>query len=105
MKIFKKTKKIFKLTFCTIFLFTFFSGLAINFAYTVDSFKPEYGITTANVNFRFNPSTSSDVIQVIEKNTNVKIVGTIDNFYIVQLDSNKVGLLSKDYVKKRNNCT
>lgn len=105
MKIFKKNNNIFKLTFCTIFLFTFFSGLAINFAYTVDSFKPEYGITTANVNFRFNPSTSSDVIKVIPKNTNVKIVGTIDNFYIVQLDSDEVGLLSKDYVKKRNSFT
>ena len=102
MQIIKNNKKIFKILICTFFLFTISCGLAMHLAYTVDSFKPTYGITTANVNFRFNPSTSSYVIQVIEKNTNVKIVGTIDNFYIVQLDSNEVGLLSKDYVKKRN---
>lgn len=99
MQIIKNNKKIFKILICTFFLFTISCGLAMHLAYTVDSFKPTYGITTANVNFRFNPSTSSDVIKVIPKNTNVKIVGTIDNFYIVQLDSDEVGLLSKDYVK------
>ena len=100
-KVIKKTIKI-KIVLVSIALLVLTCGLAVTFAYTIDSFKPTYGTTTTNVNFRYNPSTNYNAIKVIPKNTNVKLVGTIGNFYIVQLNSNEVGLLSKDYIKSSN---
>lgn len=70
------------------------------FAVTIKSYKPKYGLTTNSVNFRSNTTTgSSSIIKQISKNVNIKMVGEIDNFYIVQLASNEIGLISKDYVK------
>lgn len=70
------------------------------FAYTnVKNFNPKYGTLTARTNFRTKPSTSSSVISVLAKGTNVKMVGESNNFYIVQLSNNQIGYVSKDYVK------
>lgn len=70
------------------------------FAFSTTNIKPEYGITTANVNLRFNPSiNSSNKIKVVAKNSTLKIVGSIDDFYIVQLNTNDVGLISKEFIK------
>ena len=69
-------------------------------AYTnVSNFNPKYGTLTSRTNFRAKPSTSSSVISVLAKGTQVKMVGEISNFYIVQLGNNQVGYVSKDYVK------
>lgn len=70
------------------------------FAANITHFAPEYGITTANVNLRNAPNTDySSFIRTLAPNTKIKIVGSIDNFYIVQLESNEVGIISKDYIK------
>ena len=55
---------------------------------------------TSRTNFREKPSTSSSVISVLAKNTQVKMVGEVSDFYIVQLGNNQVGYVSKNYVKK-----
>ncbi|MDO4283645.1 MAG: CAP domain-containing protein [Clostridia bacterium] len=69
------------------------------FGFSSSNFKPNYGITTENVNLRKQANlNSSSIVKTIPKNTNLKIVGDIDHFYIVQLPSNEVGLISKDYV-------
>lgn len=70
------------------------------FGFSDSNFKPEYGITTTNVNLRkqANLDTSS-FVKTIPKDSNIKVFGTIGEFYIVQLATNEVGLLSKDYVK------
>ena len=69
------------------------------FAYSsLTSNKPIYGTTSARINFRSSASTSSPVIRVLAKGTKVKMVGVIDSFYIVQLSTNEVGVLSKSYV-------
>lgn len=99
MEKFKNNKKTFKILVCCFAVLIISCSLCIYFAYTVDSFKPTYGITTTSVNLRYNPSTSSNVIKVIPKNTNVKLVGTIGDFYVVQLNTNEIGLLSKNYIK------
>lgn len=73
------------------------------FAYTnLKNYKPTYGSLSANVNFRFSASTKSGKIRVLKKGTGVKMLATIDNFYIVELGSNEVGIVSKDYVKSAN---
>lgn len=69
---------------------------------TLTNYKPKYGTLTANVNFRSIASTNSGKIQTLSTGTSVKMVGNIDNFYIVQLSSNEIGVVSKDYVKSSN---
>jgi uncharacterized YkwD family protein len=70
------------------------------FAITIKSYKPKYGLTTSKVNFRTSTSLgTSNIIKQINKGVNIKMVGEIDNFYIIQLTSNEIGLVSKDYVK------
>lgn len=87
-----------------ILLFTFMLTISIStYAYSaITSFKPKYGTLTSNVNFRTTASTSSGKIRTLSKGTSVKMVGTIDSFYIVQLASNEIGVLSKQYVKTTN---
>lgn len=93
----KLNKKRIFLLFSTLLIVLLLSNI---FAYSTTNINPQYGVTTANVNLRFNPSTtSSSKIKLVNKNSALKIVGTIDNFNIVQLESNDVGLISKDYIK------
>jgi len=84
-----------------ILLFTLiFITSTVVYAYSsLTSFKPQYGILTSNVNFRTTASTSSGKIRTLSKGTTVKMVGTIDNFYVVQLGTNEVGVVSRSYVK------
>lgn len=72
-------------------------------AYSDFNYKPKYGITTANLNFRKKSALSSATkIETVKKGSKVKMVGSIGSFYIVQLENNKVGLLAKQYVKETN---
>lgn len=78
------------------FIFVFFSSIS---AYSLlTNYAPKYGKLTTRVNFRSIPSTSSGLIRVLIKDTPVKMVGTIDDFYIIQLGTNEVGLVHKSYV-------
>lgn len=88
----KKIIAIFLLA-CAIFTYCY--------AYTtVSHYKPQYGYLTSNTNFRTNPSLSSKIHKVLPKNTNVKIVGEFNNYYVIQTNENMVGCVSKTYVKK-----
>ena len=70
------------------------------YAYSsLSNYKPKYGTLTENVNFRSTASTSTGKIRVLNKGTVIKMVGNIDSFYIVQLGTNEVGVISKSYVK------
>ena len=92
-----KFKKIF---FSIFFIFTICFSILTTYAYSsLSNYKPKYGTLTENVNFRTTASTSSGKIRTLSKGTKVKMVGTIDSFYIVQLGSNEVGVVSKSYVK------
>lgn len=74
------------------------------FSYSTTNFNPEYGITTSNVNLRKQASTNStNILFTLPKDTNIKIVGTINEFYIVILKDGKVGLVSKNYVNINGN--
>ncbi len=95
-----------------LFFLTIVMSLVLSsvLAVEITHFCPEYGFTTANVNLRKAPNSNySSFIRTLNPNTKVKVVGTVDNYYIVQLENNEVGLLYKDYVKidgnKTNNLT
>ena len=73
------------LFFLTMFFLLTFNINSKIFGYDATNFNPEYGVTTANVNLRkvANLETSS-ILFTLPQNTNLKIVGTLDDFYIVQ---------------------
>jgi len=92
--------KIKKTLFCTLFILTISIISYTIFAYsTLTNYKPTYGTLTTNVNFRSTVSTTSGKIRTLAKGTKIKMLGTVDSFYIVQLGSNEVGVVAKDYVK------
>lgn len=68
------------------------------YAASLESFNPKYGITNTAVNFRQIASTNSSIVKELSKGTKLKLVGMVNNFYIVQLSGNQVGLVHKDYV-------
>lgn len=96
IKIIQKNKNLF-----IIFLITLlFIIPSFIYAYSsLNNYKPKYGTLTSNVNFRTTASTLSGKIRTLAKGTVVKMVADLDNFYVVQLSSNEVGVLSKNYVK------
>ena len=87
------------LFFIFIITILFISSITVYAYSSITSYKPNYGTLTANVNFRTTASTSTGKIRTLSKGTAVKMVATIDNFYIVQLGTNEVGVVSKSYVK------
>lgn len=87
-----------KTTIIVIITVLFILVFSTIFAATITHFAPEYGITTANVNLRNKPTSDySSFVRTLEPNTKIKLVGSIDNYYIVQLENNEVGIISKDY--------
>lgn len=95
-KIIQKNKSLFIILILTIL---FISSITVYAYSSLTSYKPKYGTLTSNVNFRTNASTSTGKIRTLSKGTSVKMVATIDNFYIVQLGTNEIGVVSKSYVK------
>ena len=95
-KYIQKTKPLFIILTITI-LFIF--SISVYAYSSLTSYKPKYGTLTANVNFRTTASTSTGKIRTLSKGTSIKMVATIDNFYIVQLGTNEIGVVSKNYVK------
>lgn len=83
-----------------LLLTTLFLISSFVYAYSsLSNYKPKYGTLTENVNFRTTASTSTGKIRTLPKGTVVKMVANIDNFYIVQLGSNEIGVVAKSYVK------
>lgn len=92
-------KNLKKLSFSIIFVLLLIVVFNSIYAYsTLTNYAPKYGKLTERVNFRSIPTTSNNSIRVLAKGTSVKMVGDIDNFYIVQLGTNEVGLVYKSYV-------
>lgn len=89
-----------KTTIILIVTVVFILVFSTIFAANITHFAPEYGVTTANVNLRKKPTSDySSFVRTLDPNTKVKLVGSIDNYYIVQLENNEVGIISKDYAK------
>lgn len=88
----------------SLFAFFFLIVKSKVFAYSTSNFSPEYGITTSNVNLRkqalMEPPT---ILFSLPKDTNIKVVGTINDFYIVILSDGKIGLVSKEFVNINGN--
>ncbi|MEG2348735.1 MAG: CAP domain-containing protein [Clostridia bacterium] len=106
----KKLKKIYLKMYNKnkiLFVFIIFSLILSStiFAYSDKNYKPKYGVAKKNVNIRKTANLEqSSIVKNIKKGTPFKIVGTINDFYIVQLQDNQIGLISKDFVILEGNC-
>ena len=90
--------------FSTLFMLLILSTSSKILGYSSENIESQYGVTTSNVNFRKSANLdASSVLFTLQNNTKLRIVGSIDNFYIVQLEDGKVGLVSKDYVNITEN--
>lgn len=88
-----------KIFILLIIAILFISYITVHAYSSLTSYKPKYGILTSNVNFRTTASTSKGKVRTLSKGTAVKMVATLDTFYIVQLGTNEIGVVSKSYVK------
>ncbi|MDD3303861.1 MAG: CAP domain-containing protein [Clostridia bacterium] len=76
------------------------------FGYVGNTFDTKFATVTERVNFRKTANTeSSSIVKTLPKNTAIKLVGDIDNFYITFLENNEVGLISKDFIQITENST
>lgn len=98
-KFIQKNKTLFILLVIFIIAMLFMFPQKVHAYSSLTSYKPNYGTLTSNVNFRTTASTSTGKIRTLSKGTRVKMVATIDSFYIVQLGTNEIGVVSKAYVK------
>ena len=62
-----------------------YTSVTVNTMYTTDS-----------VNLRGGPGTTFKIISTLSKNTSLKVVGYIDNWYVVVTNKNVVGCIRKD---------
>lgn len=82
-----------------IFLLIIFTNITYGNQYIKENF--EEGIVTAELlNIRQGPDENQSIIEKLPKNTSVKIISKIDDWYIVQTESKKVGCALAEYIQK-----
>ena len=54
------------------------------------------------LNVRNLPNKESEIIRVLNKDDEVKIIGTENDFFIVELDDGLIGYCVKDFIAKNN---
>ncbi len=62
-------------------------------------------VTGDNTNLRRGPGTTFSSILKLKKGTKIKVIGSINNFYLAITNDNTVGMISKDYVNLSGNTT
>ena len=101
MKIVKIKKKKFIIMlsiFAFLFIFTkFTTSFAMQNYYKVDFSTGLVTATTLNV--RSGPGTQYKVVTTVKKNDYIRVFAGVGNWYIVQVEGDYVGAVSKKYVK------
>lgn len=90
-------KKAFSLVLIFLTFFSVFNCFFGNI-FAIEALNPKYGITNATVNFRSIPSTTSNIVRTLPKGTKLKILGSLNDFNIVQLSTNEIGVVHSDYI-------
>ena len=88
--------------FCALIVFVFVvSGVSISFGmqhyYKVD-FSTAI-VTASTLNVRAGPGTQYKVVATVKKNEYIRVFAGVGNWYIVQVEGDYVGAVSKQYVK------
>ncbi len=101
MKIFNITKKktiiISSLIICTLLIFTFSTSFGMQHYYKLD-FSTGL-VTTSTLNVRSGPGTGYSIVTTINKNEYVRVFAGVGSWYIVQVEGDYVGAVSKKYIK------
>ncbi len=99
VKIIKK-KTIFIIAISLIFVFTIFkftTSFGMQHYYNVDFVT---GLVTAStLNVRSGPGTGYKVVTTVKKNEYIRVFAGVGDWYIVQVEGDYVGAVSKQYVK------
>ena len=94
-----KKKHILKFTMILVFSLVVF-GLSTSFAmqhyYKVDF---STGLVTANLNVRNGPGTQYKIVTTVPKNQYIRVFAGVGDWYIVQVEGDYIGAVSKKYVK------
>ena len=94
-----KRKAIFRLSgllVCVIILGVSTSTFAMQNYYNVGF---STGLTTSNLNVRSGPGTGYKIVTTIPKNQYIRVFAGVGEWYIVQVEGDYVGAVSKKYVK------
>ena len=100
MKIFKiKRKTIFKLT--GLLVFAVVIGIFTNSFSMQNYYNTGFttGLTTSNLNVRSGPSTNYKIVTTVPKNQYIRVFAGVGDWYIVQVEGDYIGAVSKKYVK------
>ncbi len=99
VKVIKK-KTIFIIVMSLIFVFTIFkftTSFGMQHYYNVDF---STGLVTAStLNVRSGPGTGYKVVTTVKKNEYIRVFAGVGDWYIVQVEGDYVGAVSKQYVK------
>lgn len=95
-----KKRNIFK--FSALILFTFII-LAVSTTFGMQSYyKVDFStglVTASTLNVRSGPGTAYKVVGTAKKNDYIRVFAGIGNWYVVQVDGDYVGVVSKQYIK------
>ena len=97
-----KHKKILKII-AVLLLFLIFSILVVSRVFAMQHYYNldfTTGMVTATaLNVRSGPSTDYEIIATVRKNEYIRVFAGIGNWYIVQVEGDYIGAVSKKYVK------
>lgn len=100
MKVIKlKRKTIFK--FSGLIVFALIIGVFTN-SFSMQSYYNtgfSTGLTTSNLNVRSGPGTGYRIVTTIPKNQYIRVFAGVGDWYIVQVEGDYIGAVSKKYVK------
>lgn len=94
-----KRKTIFRLSGLLVFAIivgVFTSSFSMQNYYNVGF---STGLTTSNLNVRSGPGTGYKIVTTIPKNQYIRVFAGVGDWYIVQVEGDYVGAVSKKYVK------
>ena len=104
MKIININKNYKVLKICTVFLIVgIISAIAISKTFAMQHYyNVDFStgmVTATTLNVRSGPDVSYDIIATVRKNEYIRVFAGIGDWYIVQIERDYVGAVSKKYVK------
>ena len=92
----KKLLKTISIVVLTLIICGFTTSFGMQYYYKVDF---STGIVTANLNVRSGPGTQYKIVTTVPKNQYIRIFAGVGDWYIVQVEGDYIGAVSKQYVR------
>ena len=94
-----KIKKIILFTLLVLFIFLFKANKSVAMSYYQNVGTTTGLVTASALNVRQGPGTNYKGITLVYKNEYVRIFAQIGDWYVIQTDSDYVGMVNKNYIK------